>query len=160
MNTGHRIAMSLRAAYLVMHRQTDAALARNGVTADQFVVLAVLAEQDHITQQALVRRTASDPNTIGAMLVLMERRGLVAREPHPTDGRARSVVLTRKGRQTFARLRARSAGVRQRLAGLFRPEEARTLLDLLATISAHLAATTHSPRRRAPRNGAALRSTT
>jgi DNA-binding MarR family transcriptional regulator len=136
MSTGHEIAMSLRAAYLVMHRQSDASLAADGVTADQFVLLAVLAEEDGITQQTLVRRTWSDPNTIGAMLVLMERRGLVVRERHPTDGRARIVVLTRKGRRTYERLRARSEGVRQKLEGLFLPEEARTLIDLLNRISA------------------------
>ena len=72
MTTGHQIAMSLRAAYLAMHRRTDAALAGDGVTADQFVLLAVLAAEDRVTQQALVRRTSSDPNTVRAMLVLME----------------------------------------------------------------------------------------
>jgi DNA-binding MarR family transcriptional regulator len=140
MSTGHEIAMSLRAAYLVMHRQSDASLAGDGVTADQFVVLAVLAAQDRITQQMLVRRTSSDPNTVGAMLMLMETRGLVVRERHPTDGRARSIILTRKGRQTYAWLVARSEGVRQRLQSLFRPDEARTLIELLGRIAAHLPA--------------------
>lgn len=138
MSTGHQIAMSLRAAYLVMHRQSDASFAADGVTADQFVLLAVLAEEDGITQQTLVRRTWSDPNTIGAMLVLMETRGLVVRERHPTDGRARIVVLTRKGRRTYERLRARSEGVRQKLEGLFLPDEARTLIDLLGRIAERL----------------------
>ena len=35
----HELAMSLRAAYLALHRQTGTLLARSGVTADQFVVL-------------------------------------------------------------------------------------------------------------------------
>ena len=80
--------MALRAAYWAMHRQTQARLARCGVTADQFVLLALLAEQDGITQQELVRRASSDANTVRAMLVLMESRGLVTRKGHPTDGRA------------------------------------------------------------------------
>ena len=132
---GHRLAMSLRSAYLVMHRLSDGALAGDGVTADQFVVLCVLAEQDRITQQALVRRTASDPNTMRAMLVLMEKRGLVMRKRHPADGRARSVVLTVKGRETQARLWARSLGVRRRLEGLFEPGESARLIELLGRIS-------------------------
>jgi DNA-binding MarR family transcriptional regulator len=138
MSVGHSIAMSLRAAYLAMHRQTEASLAPDGVTADQFVVLAVLAEEDRITQQALVRRTYSDPNTIGAMLVLMEKRGLIARHPHPTDGRARSVLLTRDGLDTYERLRARSQPVRRKLQRLFQPAEAHALLELLARIDAQL----------------------
>src|SRR4051812_22850157 len=139
MSTGHQIAMSLRAAYLVMHRQSDASLAPDGVTADQFVLLAVLAEEDGITQQMLGRRTWSDPNTIGAMLVLMETRGLVVRERHPTDGRARIVVLTRKGRRTYERLRTHSEGVRQKLEALFQGGEARTLIDLLDRVAGQLA---------------------
>jgi DNA-binding MarR family transcriptional regulator len=89
MASGHDIAMGLRAAYWAMHRQTEAGLARGGVTADQFVLLALLAEWDGITQQELVRRAASDANTVRAMLVLLESRGLVARQGHPTDRHAR-----------------------------------------------------------------------
>ncbi|MGE5611867.1 MAG: MarR family winged helix-turn-helix transcriptional regulator [Bacillota bacterium] len=138
MGTGHEIAMSLRAAYLAMHRASNAPLAGEGVTADQFVALAVLAQEDGITQQALVRRTSSDPNTIRAMLVLLERRGLVARKRHPSDGRARSVVLTEKGRRTYAKLRTKSQAVRERLVGLFRPDEARMLIEFLGRISENM----------------------
>ena len=79
MASGHEIAMSLRAAYWTMHRQTMAILSKRHMTADQFVLLALLSEQDKITQQELVRRASSDPNTIRAMLVLMESRGLLTR---------------------------------------------------------------------------------
>jgi len=82
-----------------MHRQTDACLATSGCTADQFVLLGLLAREDAVTQQELVLRASSDPNTVRAMLVLLEKRGLVARVGHPTDGRARSVTLTGKGRR-------------------------------------------------------------
>src|SRR5262249_28595853 len=99
MTTGHDLALALRAAYLALHRQTDATMAPFGVTADQFVLLAALAEGDALTQQALVRRVGSDASTVRAMLLLLEVRGLVSREPHPDDGRARSVALTPLGRQ-------------------------------------------------------------
>ncbi len=135
MASGHDIAMGLRAAYWVMHRQTDACLAKCGVTADQFVLLALLAEQDGITQQELVRRAASDANTVRAMLTLLERRGLVTRERHPTDRRARCVTLTRKGRQTYERLWVQSEPERQRLLGAFRPKETDTLVEFLARVS-------------------------
>ena len=39
----------LRAAYFGMHRVSDAHFTRHGVTADQFVLLACLAEEDAIT---------------------------------------------------------------------------------------------------------------
>jgi len=135
MASGHDIAMALRAAYWAMHRRTQARLARGKVTADQFVLLALLAERDGITQQELVRRASSDANTVRAMLVLLESRGLVARKGHPTDRRARSVTLTRKGRQTYERLWADSEPVRQRLLAAFRPEETDTLVEFLDRIA-------------------------
>jgi DNA-binding MarR family transcriptional regulator len=135
MASGHDAAMGLRAAYWAMHRRTDACLAKRGVTADQFVLLALLAEQDGISQQELVRRASSDANTVRAMLVLLEGRGLVSRGRHPTDRRARSVTLTRKGRQAHARLWKESESLRERLLAALEPEETDTLVDFLARIS-------------------------
>ena len=139
MATGHDIAMGLRAAYLSMHRQTNSHLAGRGMTADQFVLLALLAEQDGITQQELVRRASSDPNTIRAMLVLLENRGLVARGRHPSDMRARSVTLTRKGRQAYNKLRAALKPLQGRLSALFRARQAEKLVELLNRISEAMA---------------------
>src|SRR5690242_558376 len=115
MKSGHDLALALRAAYLALHRGSDARFARHGVTADQFVLLSMLAEGDALTQKELARRASSDPNTVRAMLLLLERRGLVARERHPTDGRARSVALTAKGRRVYGKLWAAGEPVRSRL---------------------------------------------
>jgi DNA-binding MarR family transcriptional regulator len=150
MASGHDIAMGLRAAYWAMHRQTEASLAGRGVTADQFVLLALLAAQDGITQQELVRRASSDANTVRAMLVRLESRGLVARRRHPTDGRARRVTLTGRGRQTYERLWADSEPVRQRLGAAFRPEEAETLVEFLDRISVAMRAAPTGRRSRPP----------
>ncbi len=139
MATGHDIAMGLRAAYWSMHRQSNAHLARCGVTADQFVILSLLSEQDGITQQELVRQASSDPNTVRAMLLLMEKRGVVARGRHPTDGRARRVILTRKGRQTYDKLLAEIKPLQKRLSALFRAKEAETLVLFLSRISKAMA---------------------
>src|SRR4030042_2120876 len=119
MGNGYIIAMALRAAYLSMHRQTNAHLAGVGITADQFVCLALLAEKDGITQQELVRKATSDPNTIRAMLLLLEKRGFVKREKHPTDGRARHVTLTSKGRNIYRDSMERLRWVQDRLKAPF-----------------------------------------
>jgi DNA-binding MarR family transcriptional regulator len=139
MATGHDIPMGLRAAYLAMHRQTSSALARHEVTADQFVLLSLLSERDGITQQDLVRRASSDANTVRAMLVRLEERGLVGRSPHRTDGRARSVTLTAKGRRTFAKLWRESEPVRGQMAAVFRPEEADLLVEFLSRVARTMA---------------------
>ena len=149
--TGHDIAMGLRAAYLSMHRQTNSYLAPHKITADQFVLLALLAEQDGITQQELVRRATSDPNTIRAMLVLLENRGMVTREPHPADGRARNVTLTRTGRCNYAKLSKQVKTLQNQLLDLFRLEEAKTLIELLGRISEAMTHTENHHGRPRPR---------
>jgi len=130
----HDLAMALRGAYLTMHRRADAYFARYGVTADQFVLLDLLARESEVTQQTLVVRAYSDPNTVRGMLLLLEGRGLVARKRHPADGRARSVSLTRKGRVVHRRLVAACEPFRAELIADYRPEEVQTLLGLLRRI--------------------------
>jgi DNA-binding MarR family transcriptional regulator len=117
-----------------MHRQADAALARFGVTADQFVLLAALAEAEALTQRELARRISSDASTVRAMLALLEARGLVARSPHPSDGRARSVVLTEKGRRAYRKMHAGSEAFRAALLAAVGPDQADALLELLNRI--------------------------
>lgn len=139
MTTGRDIAMGLRAAYLAMHRRSEARFARHGVTADQFVLLASLARGGHaLTQRELAARMSSDPSTVRAMLVLLERRGLVARETHPTDGRARTVALTPKGTRMYRKLWTAGEPVRARLLGALEPGEADVLVNLLARVAGAL----------------------
>ncbi|MEQ1831329.1 MAG: MarR family transcriptional regulator, partial [Pirellula sp.] len=88
------LPIALRAAYLAMHRQSDAKFAEHGVTADQFVLLAALSRGNAVTQRQLAQRMPSDPSTVRAMLVLLEKKGLVQRDTHPSDSRARTVSLT------------------------------------------------------------------
>jgi DNA-binding MarR family transcriptional regulator len=132
---GHELALSLRSAYLALHRRTDAALAPSGVTADQFVVLAALADSHASTQRELVERTGSDPNTLRAMLVLLEARGLVSRKPHATDRRARSVHLTPKGRTLCRRLWRDTEAVRAQLLSGLGERRARSLQQSLVCVS-------------------------
>ena len=56
MDNARELPLVLRAAYFAMHRVSDGHFSRQGVTADQFVLLAYLAEDDGITQQELARR--------------------------------------------------------------------------------------------------------
>ena len=129
-----KIPMYLRAAYLSLHRQTNAHLTRHGVTADQFVCLLLLAEEDGIIQRELVKRASSDPNTIRAMLVLLENKGFIIRIRHPIDGRARIVSITDKGRQVFEDLINDLKPVRDRLTEQFSEDEAVTINKFLNLI--------------------------
>jgi DNA-binding MarR family transcriptional regulator len=134
--TGHELALALRFAYLTLHRRTGAALSADGVTADQFVVLWALSESAALTQRELVERTASDHNTLRAMLVLLERRGLIERRPHPTDGRARHVSLTSQGRRVYRKLWNRGNSLRSEMLEPFSDQDVKTLVTLLRRLAA------------------------
>jgi len=149
MTSGCEIARALRVAYLALHRQTNDCFAKNGVTADQFVLLSALSDEDAVTQQELVRRVSSDPNTVRAMLLLLEQRGLVARDRHPTDGRARCVTLTGKGRQVFKRLWSKSEPLRAQLQAAFQPDEVASLVGLLRRVADMMTSPTNNAGRTA-----------
>src|SRR6476661_2461474 len=128
MNIEHNIAIALRTAYLALHRRSEARFARLGVTADQFVLLATLARGHALTQRELARRMSSDPSTVRAMLVLLERRGLIKRKAHATDSRARTVDLTAAGQRSFRKLWTAGESIRARMLGALGPGEAETLI--------------------------------
>ena len=134
MPEGHEIAMALRTAYLAMHRQANLAFEPGEITADQFVVLYALAEYDSSTQQELALRASCDPNTLRAMLILLEKRDLIRRSPHPTDRRARCVSLTDAGKLKVTSSLTSSERFRICLKNVLPPEEAATLVELLTRI--------------------------
>jgi DNA-binding MarR family transcriptional regulator len=100
---GHELGMLLRKAYLSFHRRANSWMLEHGVTADQFVLLTVVAREPGITQISIVERTSSDPNTVAAVLRRLEQRRLVRREAHGRDRRLRCVFLTTEGRRVQKR---------------------------------------------------------
>jgi DNA-binding MarR family transcriptional regulator len=142
---GHELALALRSAYLSMHRRADAVLARFGVTADQFVLMTVISEGDGLTQQDLVRRLSSDASTVRAMLLLLEERALVRRAAHPSDGRARCVSLTPKGRRALQRMIDASQSIRTRILEALGPDQVNSLESLLACVAESMASAQELP---------------
>jgi DNA-binding MarR family transcriptional regulator len=128
------LGMRLRGAYLTFHRMANAHFEPLGVTADQFVILTLLAHEKGLTQREIVARAYSDPNTIGEMLSRLEGKRLVRRERHPRDGRARVVSLTVKGRNAQKQLWESWEGRLQKIDDAFGPRELKTLNRLLSHI--------------------------
>jgi DNA-binding MarR family transcriptional regulator len=141
METRDQLPLELRAAYLALHRCSDMQFAKLGVTADQFVLLATLAQGHALTQRELAARMPSDPSTVRAMLVLLEKRGLVSRITHPTDGRARTVVLTDSGLRKFRQLWKAGEAIREQMVSSLSAQETRSLMKLLRRVSKSLAET-------------------
>jgi DNA-binding MarR family transcriptional regulator len=60
-------------------------------------VMARLDREGPATTAELARAEGVKPQSMGATVVALEKRGMVARKPHATDGRQMMVALTAKG---------------------------------------------------------------
>ncbi len=77
-----------------------AALKPHGLTHVQFVLLASLTwldAEEPVTQKQLAEHAATDPMMTSQVLRALEERGLVERQPHPSDARARALRVTTSG---------------------------------------------------------------
>lgn len=134
------LPLALRAAYMALHRSTEAKFTAHGVTADQFVLLLALDESCSLTQRELADRISSDPSTVRAMLVLLEKHGLIRRACHPTDSRAKTVEITAVGKRKLRTLWKVGQSIRDEMYGAMTPEEVEVLIRLLRQIPDSLAA--------------------
>ncbi len=121
---GHRVA------HLIERRLAD-----HGYTHTQAMIVAGLTHHPYLMAQHLAGLAHVEPPSATRALQALERRRLVRRRPHPTDGRASLFELTPAGGEaaaTIARLwREASAELE---AGL-PPEEAACLRTALAALS-------------------------
>lgn len=134
------LGMRLRGAYLTFHRLVNAQFERCGITADQFVVMTILADEPGLSQREIVDRAHSDANTVGAILKRLEGKRLVKREAHPRDGRAWCVFLTELGNKRQRQASHESRDLHDMLIGLFTAKERELLVSLLSRIPSAMAA--------------------
>ncbi len=99
------------------------------------MLLATLARGDALTQRELARRMPSDPSTVRAMLVLLERQGLVQRDVHPSDSRARTVGLTVAGKRKFRQVLKAGEAIRVKMVEAIEPHDVAQLVTLLSKIA-------------------------
>lgn len=80
-------------------REIRAALAPLGLTHVQFVLLAALtfARGEPMTQRELADAASTDAMMASQVIRALERKGLLERRPHPTDGRAIVLIPTAAG---------------------------------------------------------------
>ena len=90
-------------------------------------VLANLSDGAECTVSELAARVGSRATTMTSVLDRLERRGWLARTPHPTDRRALMVALTTPGRRAARKVRAAYESVERELAARLTPSAARSL---------------------------------
>lgn len=88
-----------------------------------------------VTATALAQRARVTKQGLGQMVDILEHRGLVTRQQHPSDGRSRLIVRTSAGDLATARLARRLHRLDQRLAELLGTEAYEGFQSALATIA-------------------------
>lgn len=103
-----------------------------GLTATQVIALRELSEP--ITARELANRMFCEPSNATFVLDRLEEQGLVERRPHPTDRRAKQIVLTpagdRRRTEVLDHLRTQSP------LGPLTESQHESLRDLLHTLDA------------------------
>ncbi len=97
------LGFSLWQVSSLWQRQINAALKQFNLTHAQFVLLASLTwladGKKPLTQVELANHAKMDVMMTSNVLRTLEEKGLVKRNPHPTDTRAKSLAVTGKGRE-------------------------------------------------------------
>ncbi|WP_324607769.1 MarR family winged helix-turn-helix transcriptional regulator [Streptomyces sp. NRRL F-5123] len=115
-----------------LSRRMRVASAEAELTPSQQSVMAWLAREGPTTTAALARGELVRPQSMRMTLAALEERGLVARAPHPTDGRQVVFSLTASGSSLLGSGRAARRGwLADAIDGRLTPEEHRTLAAAL-----------------------------
>lgn len=88
-------------------REIKKALEQYDITHSQFVLMASIhwltLHKQEVTQIVLSSHTKIDPMTTSTVLRTLQAKGLVQRQEHLTDTRAKTVVLTDNGKKIIAK---------------------------------------------------------
>jgi DNA-binding MarR family transcriptional regulator len=107
---------------------------RFGLTIPQWRLIAVLAEDGPLTQQAIGTRTVMDKVTVSRATQGLVKRRLVERAPHDADGRSHHLTLSKAGERLYSEISPVALEYEARLLQQFDPaavEELKRVLLLL-----------------------------
>ncbi len=132
-----RIPVLLRHAWYGLNQAFRRRIAHLGVTPDQFTVLRTLQEHSvaSLTQRKVADLMSSDPNTVAALLLRMERLGWVERRADSKDKRARQILLLPLGKKTYSKAREIAVILQREALRALPPEEQDRFMEQLAAVA-------------------------
>ena len=134
------IVRRLRRAFLSICRCGDATFSPYRLTTEQYSLMRAVHRDPGIRQVDVRERIFAEPNTVTAMVTLLESRGILRRKPSPSDGRARMLYLTAHGQAVMKKLSEDWEPMRALLRKCFSGkagEEALEILDMVYVAMEH-----------------------
>jgi len=121
-------------SYLVSETIAGAYQALFGLSIPEWRVVAVIAEDEGMTQQQVGRRTQMDKVTVSRATIGLVDRGLVERRPHASDRRSQSLHLSTTGRDLYAQVAPKALELERRIFASFDPKEVAAFSDMLERV--------------------------
>jgi len=107
-----------------------------GLSIPEWRIIAVVAEQDGITQQGICTATRMDKVTVSRASLALVERGLISRAPNSADRRSRLLALTDAGRRLHAEVSPKAIEFEERIFSIFPAEEVNRFMAMLRAIEA------------------------
>ncbi|MDD0838593.1 MarR family winged helix-turn-helix transcriptional regulator [Curvibacter sp. HBC61] len=105
-----------------------------GLKVVDFSVLSLVAHNPGITSRQLCSTLDILPPNLVGIIASMDRRGLIERRPHPSDGRAMGLHLTEAGQALMKDAEQTAADLEDDATSRLSAQERKTLIRLLQKI--------------------------
>lgn len=107
-----------------------------GLRIPEWRLVAVLAEGDGLSQQALGRATRMDKVTVSRAAIALADRGLIVRQSDAADKRAARLSLTPKGRELYDQVAPKALAMEAGVFAGFSEAELAAFRDMLDRVEA------------------------
>jgi DNA-binding MarR family transcriptional regulator len=107
-----------------------------GLRIPEWRLIAVLAEDGALSQQALCGRTRMDKVTVSRAAIALADRRLVERTPNPEDQRSHLLTLTGEGWALYEQVAPKALELERRVFDGIEPEEIEAFRAMLARLEA------------------------
>jgi DNA-binding MarR family transcriptional regulator len=124
------------ASNAVSSRIAESYRKRFGLKIAEWRLIAILAESNRMTPQALGEATRMDKISVSRAAAALVERGLVCAEDNPGDGRSHFLSLTADGRSLYAEIAPVALAMEAQLLGALTADERATLEGLLRRVEA------------------------
>lgn len=120
---------------ITWQRLIKKALDPHGISHAQFVILAITLwfenKNIEVSQSLIIRKSKLDKMTVSQALKKLVAEGYIKRIEHKEDTRAKSVFLTKKGKELASKLVPIVEKIDHDFFGMIKKSDQRTLIDLL-----------------------------
>jgi DNA-binding MarR family transcriptional regulator len=104
-----------------------------GISPPEWTLLGQI-QSGAVTPVSLASKMGIDRAAVTRIIDALERKELLTRRPHPTDGRSSLLVLTRKGERLMPKLFKASQETNRLFLQLQSPEDSEMLVTLLSRV--------------------------